>query len=145
MPGKEFARCTLGVSLRGGRPGAKLPVHTEYHIVTPPSNRLLFVLDLAGTAVFAIEGATRGMVAVLLGTITGVGGGTLRDMLLAQVPAVLRVDVYATAAMAGAVVLVVGIRLRLPAPVAALLGAAACFALRMIAVVEHWNLPRLTV
>jgi uncharacterized membrane protein YeiH len=111
---------------------------------------LLTTLDAAGLALFAVAGAEKALVfrmnplvAVLLGTITGAGGGTMRDLLLAQVPAVLRVDVYATAAMLGAVVLVVGIRLRVSPSAAAILGAAACFSLRMVAVVEHWNLPRM--
>ena len=45
-------------------------------------------------------------IAVLLGTITGVGGGTIRDMFLARIPTVLRADVYATAAMAGSAVMI---------------------------------------
>jgi uncharacterized membrane protein YeiH len=113
---------------------------------------LLLTLDAAGLSLFAIAGTEKavdkgisGFVAVLLGTITGVGGGTIRDVLLMQIPAVLRVDVYATAALAGSTVMAIAIRLGLPRSAASALGLAICFGLRMVAVVEHWNLPRLTV
>jgi len=80
-------------------------------------------------------------IAVLLGTITGVGGGTVRDVLLAQVPALLRADIYAVAAMAGAVVMVTGRALRWPASVAAVFGGIVCFGLRIVSVWQHWSLP----
>lgn len=105
-------------------------------------------LDAAGLALFAVAGTEKALshnmhpfIAVLLGTITGVGGGTIRDVLLAQVPVVLRADFYATAAMAGAVVVVCGRALRWPAPLAAGLGGIVCFGLRMLAVSQHWSLP----
>jgi hypothetical protein len=76
------------------------------------------VLDAAGLALFAVAGAGKALeykihpfVAILMGCITGVGGGTMRDLLLAQVPTVLRADVYASAALAGAAVMIAGLRL----------------------------------
>ena len=112
----------------------------------PPS--LLMVLDAAGLGLFAVAGAEKALefgihplIAILMGGITGVGGGTIRDVLLAQVPVVLRADLYATAAMAGAVVLVSGRALRWPAPVAASLGGFVCFGLRLVSVWRHWSLP----
>jgi uncharacterized membrane protein YeiH len=81
-------------------------------------------------------------IAVLLGTITGVGGGTIRDVFLAQVPRVLQADVYATAALAGSVVMVVGRKLRLPDVLSALLGGLTCYTLRVVSVMYHWNLPK---
>ena len=112
---------------------------------------LLVTLDAGGLALFAVAGATKALgysinpfIAILLGTITGVGGGTLRDVLLARIPTVLRADVYATAAMLGATaVFVVGVNLKLSSRWAAVLGGAACFTLRMVAVAHHWNLPAL--
>ena len=66
------------------------------------------MLDAAGLAIFAIAGTQKALlykmnplVAALLGTITGVGGGTIRDVLLAQVPKVLQFEIYATAALLG--------------------------------------------
>ncbi|MEO6816218.1 MAG: TRIC cation channel family protein [Edaphobacter sp.] len=110
---------------------------------------LLITLDAAGLALFAVAGAEKALefginplIAVLMGGLTGVGGGTIRDVLLAQVPAVLRTDVYAAAALAGAIVVVVGIRMKLPRGLVMTLGASACFVLRMVAVGQHWNLPR---
>jgi uncharacterized membrane protein YeiH len=79
-----------------------------------------------------------------MGGITGVGGGTIRDLLLAQVPHVLRADVYATAALLGAAILVVGLKLNLPRVAVGVTGGLACFGLRMFAVVNHWNLPKIS-
>ncbi len=76
-----------------------------------------------------------------MGGITGVGGGTIRDVLLAQVPTVLRADVYATAALAGAAVVVVGLKLKLPRVPVAIAGGVICFLLRVVSVWRHWNLP----
>jgi uncharacterized membrane protein YeiH len=107
------------------------------------------MLDAAGLALFAIAGTQKAMlykmnplVAVLLGTITGVGGGTIRDVLLNQVPTVLRFEVYASAALLGAACMIVLTRLRVPARWAAGIGALACFVLRVVSLWRHWNLPR---
>jgi len=69
--------------------------------------------------------------------------GTLRDILLARVPVILRADVYATAALAGAVVMIAARKLGAPPAVAALAGGLTCFVLRIVAVWQHWALPRL--
>jgi uncharacterized membrane protein YeiH len=83
------------------------------------------------------------LMAVVMGGITGVGGGTIRDLLLAEVPSVLRKDVYASAALAGGVVMVVLLKVKVPRAAAMLAGGCSCFLLRMIGVAQHWNLPRL--
>jgi uncharacterized membrane protein YeiH len=108
----------------------------------------VIVLDAAGLALFAVAGTEKALlykmhpfIAILLGTITGVGGGTIRDMMLAQVPIVLRADVYATAAIAGSAGMVLGRRLRLPPTLAAIAGGMICFSLRLVSVWRHWNLP----
>jgi uncharacterized membrane protein YeiH len=69
----------------------------------------------------------------------------VRDVLLAQVPGVLHSDVYAAAALAGATVVVIGLRMKMARGVAMSLGAGACFVLRMVAAWQHWNLPRVMV
>jgi uncharacterized membrane protein YeiH len=74
--------------------------------------------------------------------VTGVGGGTVRDVLVAQVPRVLNSDVYAAAALAGATVVVIGLKVKMQRGVAMSLGAGVCFLLRMVAAWQHWNLPR---
>jgi uncharacterized membrane protein YeiH len=109
----------------------------------------LLTADAAGLSLFAVAGAGKALdfhihplLAVLMGGITGVGGGTVRDVLLNRIPTVLHSDVYATAALLGATVMVVGLKLRMPPVLATSLGAVACFALRMLAVWHHWNLPK---
>jgi uncharacterized membrane protein YeiH len=106
------------------------------------------VLDAAGLALFAVAGTQRALdckippfIAPLLGTITAVGGGVVRDVLLTQVPAVLRVDIYATAALAGAGVMVITTQCRLGRTTAACAGFAVCFVLRLVSVALHWHLP----
>jgi uncharacterized membrane protein YeiH len=110
--------------------------------------RGLVTLDAAGLALFAVAGTEKALdfgispfMAVQLGAITAVGGGVVRDVLLAQIPAVLRVDIYATAALAGSLILVVGRKAGLPPTASAVAGGTACFAIRMLAVWQHWQLP----
>lgn len=119
----------------------------EFVEIIPPS--LLMILDAAGLSIFAIAGTEKALlfkmhpfIAVLLGTITGCGGGTIRDVFLAQIPHVLQADVYASAAIAGSVVMIAGHKLRLPPVLAALLGGLVCFTLRVVSVWYHWNLPK---
>lgn len=113
---------------------------------------LMITLDAAGLALCAVAGAGKAiefginpLLAVLMGAVTGVGGGTVRDVLLTRVPGVLRADVYAAAALAGAAVVVIGLKTRLPRGVVMTLGAVVCFTLRMVAVARHWNLPKVMV
>ena len=120
----------------------------HHHLDELPVSTLM-VLDAAGLSLFAIAGTEKALqfqmhpfIAVLLGTITGVGGGTVRDIFLARIPVVLRADVYATAALAGAVCMIAARKLRFSPTVAALLGGLVCFSLRVISVWRHWNLPR---
>jgi uncharacterized membrane protein YeiH len=115
-----------------------------------PQN-FLIVVDAAGLSLFAVAGATKALdykihpfLAVLMGGITGVGGGTVRDIFLARVPNVLRSDIYAVAALAGAAVMVAGLRAKLSPTLMAIVGATSCFLLRVAAVWQHWNLPRVT-
>ncbi len=106
------------------------------------------VSDAVGLALFAVVGASKALTAgvgpvgaVLLGVLTGVGGGIVRDVLVAQVPAVLQRELYAVAALAGALVFVAARLLALPPAAAAVAGAVACFALRWMAIRRGWRLP----
>jgi uncharacterized membrane protein YeiH len=119
-----------------------------HHFVQGIPVGVMVVLDAAGLALFAVAGTQKALIykmhpfiAILLGTITGVGGGTIRDIFLARVPTVLRA-VYATAAMAGSAAMIVGRKLGLPPTLAAMLGGVVCFGLRLVSVWQHWNLPR---
>jgi uncharacterized membrane protein YeiH len=110
--------------------------------------RLLTDLDAIGLGLFAVAGTQKSLdhgihplVAIFLGTLGGVGGGALRDVVLSEIPHVLRADIYATAAMLAAALVVSGRALRLPARPVAITAAAACVALRLAAVAGHWQLP----
>lgn len=111
------------------------------------SNPVLW-FDAAGLALFAVTGAHKALIyglnpitATLLGMLTGIGGGMARDILLAEIPTVLRADLYAVAALAGAAVVVIAKVLQLPAGPATLVGALLCFGLRVIAMRRNWRLP----
>lgn len=111
---------------------------------------LLTTLDAAGLALFAVAGAEKALdfgihplMATLMGAMTGCGGGVLRDVLLARVPAVLVTDIYASAALLGAACVVVGRRLGCSPVTAAVIGFVACFALRMLALRFGWHLPKM--
>ena len=100
---------------------------------------LLLTLELLGVFAFALDGALTAMRAttldlfgvVALGVVTAVGGGILRDVLLAQVPTVLRQELYAVPAMAGAAGFVVVYEAGAVDALAAAIGAALCLAIRL--------------
>jgi uncharacterized membrane protein YeiH len=102
---------------------------------------LIILLDAAGLSLFAVSGALKSLdsgvgfaQAVILGAVTGVGGGTLRDVLLREIPAVLTSGLYAIPALVGAFLVVGADRLGVPGLVAAVASAAVCFAIRMAGV-----------
>jgi uncharacterized membrane protein YeiH len=106
------------------------------------------IFDAAGLGLFAVSGAQKALAfhlgpvtAVLLGMLTGIGGGMVRDVLAAEAPAVFRGNVYAVAALAGAAVVVVGRMLHLPSTAVTLVGAVLCFGLRFLAIRHDWQLP----
>src|SRR5438270_1097122 len=108
----------------------------------------VLVFDGAGLALFAVAGTQKALsfglgpvMAALLGMLTGIGGGIARDVLLAEIPTVLRADLYAIAGLAGAAVVVIGAGLRLPSTAATIAGAILCFGLRFIAIRRGWHLP----
>jgi uncharacterized membrane protein YeiH len=108
----------------------------------------VLVLDAAGLALFAVSGTLKALAvrlnplgAMLLGVLTGVGGGMLRDVLVSEVPAVLRGEVYASAAMAGTAVVVLSSLLRFPTQAGAVAGGLLCFVLRYFAIRRGWRLP----
>jgi uncharacterized membrane protein YeiH len=111
------------------------------------SNSVL-VFDAVGLALFAVSGATKALAfhlnpfaAALLGMLTGIGGGMARDILLAEIPIVLRSEVYAVAALAGSTTVVIGTALRLPSSAVIGTGGILCFGLRLLAIYRGWRLP----
>ena len=84
---------------------------------------------------------TTPIAATLLGMLTGIGGGMVRDVLVMEVPTVLRAELYAVAALLGAAFTVGGQRLGMPLHVAAPTGAVLCISLRLLALHYGWHLP----
>jgi uncharacterized membrane protein YeiH len=76
-----------------------------------------------------------------MGMLTGIGGGMTRDVLLSEIPQVLRSDLYAVAALAGASIIAVGNLIGLSYSVSTLTGGALCFGLRFMAIRHGWHLP----
>ncbi|GAB6878692.1 TRIC cation channel family protein [Halorubrum gandharaense] len=112
------------------------------------SNPVLLTADAAGLAAFAATGALVGHEAgvsffgvVVLATLTGVGGGSLSDVLLARVPVVLREDFYATPAVLGGVLFPVVVWVGVGTGIASLLVAGVVFAIRLLALRYDWHLP----
>ena len=106
------------------------------------------VFDAAGLGLFAVAGTQKALaaglhpvMAALLGMLTGIGGGVMRDLLLTRVPVVFQSDIYALAALAGATVVVLGNWLHWPPMPTAIVGALLCFGLRILAMWFHWHLP----
>lgn len=161
----SFAASTFGGIARDVVIGAAPPAALEdwrYLAVSMAAGMLAFfwspliekmrnpvrMLDAMGLALFAVAGAEKALafglspvMAALLGMLTGIGGGVARDLLLAEIPAVLRSDLYAVAALAGAAVMVGGNLLHFPVVFTALAGGLVCFSLRVMAIRRGWRLP----
>jgi uncharacterized membrane protein YeiH len=112
-------------------------------------SRLVRVLDAAGLAVFAVAGALKALgvgagpvTAVLVGGITAVGGGILRDVLAGQVPEVLRRELYAVPALLGAAIVVVAHHVGHLTASVVWGSVLIVFVVRMMAVVLDLNAPK---
>ncbi len=110
--------------------------------------RPIDVLDAAGLALFCVTGAATALAhglgvleCVILGAVTGIGGGVLRDVLVREVPAVFRGGLYALPALAGAGVVVGGYHAGNHSVLFPLLGIAVCFLLRVAGILFGWGLP----
>lgn len=132
----------LAVSIAAG-------IFTFYRtsLIAKLSNPVL-LFDAAGLALFAVTGTQKALeyglnpvMAIILGMLTGIGGGVVRDILVNEIPVVLRSDIYAVAALVGASVVVIGKYTHVPVVIATILGAIICFALRMMAIHYGWHLP----
>ena len=107
------------------------------------------LFDAFGLSLFAVTGAEKALsyghnaeVAVLLGTTTAVGGGVLRDVLLNRVPIILKREIYASAALIAALVVVAGNYLKwVSSDWVSIIGLTLCFILRMLSLRYHWHLP----
>ncbi len=110
--------------------------------------RPIRLLDAVGLALFAVVGTQKAVVygihpamAALMGMLTGIGGGMVRDVLARDTPFVLRSDLYAVAALAGGGVVAIGHAVGGPPTLYTLLGAGTCLFLRLMAIYRGWRAP----
>lgn len=106
-------------------------------------------LDAIGLGIFAVAGTQKALslgvnwaMAAVIGMISGIGGGMVRDIMTTRTPVVLVDEIYALAALAAGLVVVAGSRAGLPSTAVAVAGAALCVILRLLALSRGWGLPR---
>ncbi len=111
-------------------------------------SRLVRVLDAAGLSLFAVSGSFKAlawgmppMVCVVVGVITAVGGGLIRDVIVGRIPEVLRRELYAVPALIGALIVVLAAQWGHLSPLVLWMAVAVCFVVRMTAVVLDLNAP----
>ncbi|GAW52182.1 MULTISPECIES: trimeric intracellular cation channel family protein [unclassified Nocardioides] len=119
-----------------------------FHPVLGRVERSVNVLDAFGLGLFCVTGALKAMdyglspaPAALMGMVTGIGGGMLRDLLAGRVPTVFRGELYATPALGGAIVVVAGTHLDVPVGIVACAGGGLCTIWRLVAIWRHWQAP----
>jgi uncharacterized membrane protein YeiH len=122
-----------------------------FHPALGRMERTITVFDAFGLGLFCVTGALKSLdyglgpvPAALMGMVTGIGGGMARDVLASRVPAVFRGELYATPALAGAFVAVLGAQLELPVVLVAAAGAGLCIVWRLVAVWRRWQAPKPT-
>ncbi len=110
--------------------------------------RTMLTLDAAGLALFTVVGTETALDAgipqvgaCMIGMITAIGGGVIRDLLTAQIPVVLLREVYAVASLLGTVVITACHALDVPPLWYSLLGAGLVFGLRLISLQRNWSAP----
>ena len=120
-----------------------------FHPMIGRLERVVTVFDAFGLALFCVTGALKAIdfgigpvPAALLGMVTGIGGGILRDVLAGRVPIIFEGVLYATPALAGAAVAVLLDRADLPLGVVAAAGFSTCLGWRLLAAVRGWAAPR---
>lgn len=111
--------------------------------------RWLLWADAVGLSVFCVSGAAKAlavtgspMISVAMGVVTAVLGGIVRDTVCNEIPLVLKQDIYATAALAGALSFVALSSVGLDGSLSLWIGAAVCFLIRAAAMVWGWSLPK---
>jgi uncharacterized membrane protein YeiH len=120
-----------------------------FHPTIGRKERVINVFDAAGLALFCVTGAVKALDAglgplpsALMGLLTAIGGGILRDILAGRVPIVLRGELYATPALVGAGLVVAGLEAGAGAVVVAVPAALVCLLWRLLAMRRGWTAPR---
>ena len=119
-----------------------------FHPAVGRLERVVTLFDAFGLAVFCVTGALKAVEfglgpvpAALMGMVTGIGGGMLRDVLVSSVPVIFEGSLYATPALAGAAVAVLLDQADLPFLVVAAAGFSVCLTWRLLALVRGWRAP----
>lgn len=106
------------------------------------------IFDAFGLGLFAVAGAGKAIAfhlgpgaAVLMGVLTAIGGGMVRDVLVSEIPVVFTAELYAVAALAGAVVVVAGHNVFPSSVPVTAIGGVVCVVLRLMAIRNRWKLP----
>ena len=112
--------------------------------------RPITMLDALGLGLFATTGTWRALdaslpvvTALFVGVVTAVGGGVVRDMLVARVPVVLRREIYALAAVAGSGLVIVADELEIDKAIAGVAAVGVTASLRLVAAYKGWNLLKI--
>lgn len=127
---------------------AALMVVSLYSIVQKMTKPVLF-FDALGLSLFAVTGAQKSLafghsaqVAILLGVITAVGGGVIRDVLLNRVPVILQKEIYASAALVGSCIMVGGSFIKdASVNLISIIALVVCCTIRLLSLYYKWNLP----
>jgi uncharacterized membrane protein YeiH len=119
-----------------------------FHPAVSRLERVVTLFDAFGLAVFCVTGALKAVEfglgpvpAALMGMVTGIGGGMIRDVLVGSVPVIFEGVLYATPALAGAAIAVLLDRADLPFLVVAAAGFSTCLTWRLLALVRGWRAP----
>ena len=119
-----------------------------FHPTVGRLERVFTLFDAFGLALFCVTGALKAvefglgpLPAALMGMVTGIGGGVVRDVLAGRTPVVFGGALYATPALAGAAVAVLLERWGVPLVVVALAGFGTCLGWRLLALVRGWRAP----
>ncbi len=119
-----------------------------FHSSLGRQERLINVFDAFGLSLFCVTGALKAVdyglgpvPAALLGMVTAIGGGVIRDILASRSPVVFRSELYATPALIGSTIAVLGERLELPLWLVVAVAASSCLVLRLLAMWRDWHAP----
>ncbi len=115
-------------------------------------SKIINVFDAIGLGIFCVVGTEVSMNAgysdnsflcIFLGVITGAGGGVIRDLLVGDIPMILRKHIYAVAAFLGSALYYISVRIEVPSPSCTLICVVVVIVIRLLAAHYKWNLPRI--
>lgn len=109
----------------------------------------VLLFDALGLSMFCVAGTQKSLfhgqnyeVAVILGVLSAIGGGIIRDILLGRIPVVLRKEVYGSAALIGSIIVVIVDFFKFDNTIGAWMAITVCFIVRYLSIKKKWNLPR---